>query len=109
VRGTYSLGDYLAESFAEGCHIDRRGLEAVYKRENGFGLTLPSMQPHMPDQAVAADSWMLFCPECSQKMRIIMADTSSQGTDYRGPSLHANGAALTCLAISSMSKTTARS
>jgi hypothetical protein len=43
VRGAYSLGDYLAESFAEGCHIDRRGLEAVYKRENGFGLTLPSI------------------------------------------------------------------
>ena len=31
-----------------------------------------SMHQYMPDQAVLADSWTLFCPECSQKMRIIM-------------------------------------
>ena len=32
-----------------------------------------SMHQYMPDQAVLADSWTLFCPECSQKMRLIMA------------------------------------
>jgi lysyl-tRNA synthetase class I len=32
-----------------------------------------SMQHHRPAQAVLADSWTLFCPECSQKTRIIMA------------------------------------
>ena len=32
-----------------------------------------SMQHHKPEQAVFADSCMLFCAECSQKMRIIMA------------------------------------
>jgi len=30
------------------------------------------IQQHMPDQAVLADPWTLFCSECSQKMRIIM-------------------------------------
>jgi hypothetical protein len=28
-----------------------------------------SMHQYMPDQAVLADSWTLFCPECAQKMR----------------------------------------
>jgi hypothetical protein len=32
-----------------------------------------SLQQHMPDQAFLADPWTLFCSECSQKMRIIMA------------------------------------
>jgi hypothetical protein len=37
-----------------------------------------SIQQHVPEQAVLADCAALFCPECSQKMRIIMA-TPSQG------------------------------
>ena len=59
-----------------------------------------SMHQYMPDQAVLADPWMLFCPECSQKMRIIMATPAhgwegnthlrvrlrSPGMDYRGAS-----------------------
>jgi hypothetical protein len=32
-----------------------------------------SMHQYMPVQVVPADPWVLFCPECSQKMRIIMA------------------------------------
>ena len=68
-----------------------------------------SMHQYMPDQAVLADSWTLFCPECSQKMRTHHGDTSpgwegnthlrmrlrSQGTDYRGPFL--NGQRVTSL------------
>jgi hypothetical protein len=42
-----------------------------------------SMQHHMPDQAVPADSWTLFCPECSQKMRIIMAAPAKDGRETR--------------------------
>ena len=38
-----------------------------------------SMHQYMPDQAVLADSWTLFCPECSQKMRIIMATPALDG------------------------------
>ena len=42
-----------------------------------------SMQHHKPDQAVLADSWTLFCPECSQKMRIIMAAPTYDGRETR--------------------------
>ncbi len=42
-----------------------------------------SMHYHMPEQAIAADSWMLFCPECSQKMRIIMAAPGKDGKETR--------------------------
>jgi hypothetical protein len=35
-RGAYGLGDDLAQSFAEGRHIDRRWLRAVYKRASEF-------------------------------------------------------------------------
>jgi hypothetical protein len=42
-----------------------------------------SMQQHVPDQAVFTDSWTLFCPECSQKMRIIMAAPSRDGMETR--------------------------
>jgi hypothetical protein len=42
-----------------------------------------SMQHHKPGQAVIADSWMLFCPECSQKMRIIMAAPTQDGRETR--------------------------
>jgi hypothetical protein len=34
-------------------------------------------------RAVLADSWMLFCAECSQKMRIIMAAPSHDGREMR--------------------------
>jgi hypothetical protein len=40
-----------------------------------------SMQHHMPDQAFLAGS--LFCPECSQKMSIIMAAPASPGRETR--------------------------
>jgi hypothetical protein len=42
-----------------------------------------SMHYHMPDQAIPADSWMLFCPECAQKMRIIMAAPAKDGKETR--------------------------
>jgi len=43
-----------------------------------------SMQHHMPGQAVlAGGSLSLFCPECSQKMRIIMAAPANAGTETR--------------------------
>src|ERR1700737_4617297 len=35
---TYSLGDDLAECFAEGLKVNRRRLKALYKRESGFVL-----------------------------------------------------------------------
>jgi lysyl-tRNA synthetase class I len=40
-----------------------------------------SMHQYMPDQAVLADSWTLFCPECAQKMRIIMAAPTQVGRE----------------------------
>jgi hypothetical protein len=42
-----------------------------------------SMHYHMPDQTVRAETWMLFCPECSQRMRIIMAAPSPDGKETR--------------------------
>jgi hypothetical protein len=42
-----------------------------------------SMHYHMLGQAVPAASWMLFCPECSQKMRIIMAIPAQGGRETR--------------------------
>jgi hypothetical protein len=42
-----------------------------------------SMHQYMPDQAVLADSWTLFCPECAQKMRIIMATPDHDGRETR--------------------------
>ena len=42
-----------------------------------------SMHQYMPDQAVLADSWTLFCPECSQKMRLIMATPALDGKATR--------------------------
>jgi hypothetical protein len=61
-----------------------------------------SMQHHKPDQAVLADSWTLFCPECSQKMRIIMAAPAFDiielnGDDLRREPLERRKAALTKL------------
>jgi hypothetical protein len=41
------------------------------------------MHYHMPGQAVPAASWMLFCPECSQKMRIVMAAPAQNGRETR--------------------------
>jgi hypothetical protein len=42
-----------------------------------------SMHQYMPDQAVFADSWTLFCPECAQKMRLIMATPAQNGRETR--------------------------
>jgi len=42
-----------------------------------------SMHQYMPDQAVLAESWTLFCPECAQKMRIIMAAPAQNGRETR--------------------------
>jgi hypothetical protein len=41
------------------------------------------MHYQMQDQAVPPDSWTLFCPECSQKMRIIMAAPGKDGKETR--------------------------
>jgi hypothetical protein len=42
-----------------------------------------SMQQHMWDRAVLADPLSLFCTECSQKMRIIMAAPEKVGRESR--------------------------
>ena len=42
-----------------------------------------SMHQYMPVHVVPADPWMLFCPDCSQKMRIIMALPSDDGKETR--------------------------
>jgi hypothetical protein len=42
-----------------------------------------SMQQRVADQTVLTDSWTLFCPECSQKMRIIMAAPTHDGMETR--------------------------
>jgi lysyl-tRNA synthetase class I len=42
-----------------------------------------SMHYHAANQAALADSWTLFCPECSQKMRIIMAAPTQNGRETR--------------------------
>jgi hypothetical protein len=42
-----------------------------------------SMHQRLPDQAVLADSWTLFCPECAQKMRPIMATPAQNGRETR--------------------------
>src|ERR1700722_1034671 len=47
------------------------------------GEFIMSMHQYMPDQAVLADSWTLFCPECSQKMRLIMATPALDGKATR--------------------------
>ena len=48
----------------------------------GKGIIM-SMQHHKLDQAVLADPWILFCAECSQKMRIIMAAPTHDGKETR--------------------------
>jgi hypothetical protein len=42
-----------------------------------------SMQQRLPDRADLADPRMLFCPECSQKMRIILARPAQGGRETR--------------------------
>jgi hypothetical protein len=42
-----------------------------------------SMQYRLPDQVVRADPWTLFCAECSQKMRIMMATPAQHGRKTR--------------------------
>ena len=47
------------------------------------GEFIMSMHQYMPDQAILADSWTLFCPECAQKMRIIMAAPAQDRKETR--------------------------
>src|ERR1700730_15119773 len=47
------------------------------------GEFIMSMHQYIPAQAVLADSWTLFCPECAQKMRIIMAAPAQDGKETR--------------------------
>ena len=42
-----------------------------------------SMQHRLPDQVVRADPWTLFCAECSQKMRVMMATPAQEGRETR--------------------------
>jgi hypothetical protein len=42
-----------------------------------------SMHHQMPGQAVPAATSMLFCPECSQKMRIVMVAPAQNGKETR--------------------------
>ena len=42
-----------------------------------------SMQHHLPEQVVRPDPWTLFCAECSQKMRIMMATPAQEGRETR--------------------------
>ena len=42
-----------------------------------------SMQHRLPDQVVRADPWTLFCAECSQKMRVMMATPAQGGRETR--------------------------
>jgi hypothetical protein len=41
------------------------------------------MQHRLPDHGGRADPWTLFCAECSQKMRIIMATPAQDGRETR--------------------------
>jgi hypothetical protein len=41
------------------------------------------MQYRLPDRAVRADPWTLFCAECSQKMRIMLAIPTEEGRETR--------------------------
>ena len=42
-----------------------------------------SMQHHLPKQVVRPDPWTLFCAECSQKMRIMVATPAQEGREPR--------------------------
>ncbi len=42
-----------------------------------------SIHYHTPGRVVPAASWTLFCPECSQKMRLIMATPALDGKATR--------------------------
>jgi lysyl-tRNA synthetase class I len=42
-----------------------------------------SLQYRLPDQAIRADPWTLFCAECSRKMRIMMATPARAGRETR--------------------------
>jgi hypothetical protein len=42
-----------------------------------------SMHYRMPGQVVPAATWMLFCPDCSQKMTIVMAAPAQNGRETR--------------------------
>jgi len=42
-----------------------------------------SLQYRLPDQAIRADPWTLFCAECSRKMRIMTATPAQDGRETR--------------------------
>jgi DNA-directed RNA polymerase subunit RPC12/RpoP len=42
------------------------------------GTNLMSLQHCLPDQVVRANSRTLFCPECSQQMRMVMATPAQE-------------------------------
>jgi DNA-directed RNA polymerase subunit RPC12/RpoP len=42
-----------------------------------------SLQHRSPDQGVRTDPWMLYCAECSQKMRIMLATPAQEGRETR--------------------------
>jgi lysyl-tRNA synthetase class I len=42
-----------------------------------------SIQHRIPDRVERADSWTLFCAECSNKMRIMMAIPAQKGREMR--------------------------
>ena len=37
----------------------------------------------LPDQLVRADAWTLFCAECCNEMRIVMAMPAQEGRETR--------------------------
>lgn len=42
-----------------------------------------SLQQRLPTQAARADPWTLFCPECSQKMKIVITTPAEEGRETR--------------------------
>jgi hypothetical protein len=75
-------------NFSEQFYTDAIG-HRIYSLFLRKGIIM-SMQHHKPDQAVLADSWTLLCPQCSQKMRIIMAAPTHGGR--RAPTSASTGA-----------------
>jgi RNA polymerase sigma-70 factor, ECF subfamily len=45
--------------------------------------TVMSMQHRLPDHAIPADTWTLFCAECSLTMRMVIARPNENGREIR--------------------------
>ena len=75
------MGLFVFRNCSEQFYTDANR-QSVIASSYGRGITM-SMQHHKPDRAVLADSWMLFCAACSQKMRIIMAAPTHDGKEMR--------------------------